>query len=145
MAFVYEKIPETDREWFSSFNLKNPITKETLNSRRWTIDRERNSFLVGLGGQGIYGSEIPMFYALIWNKRVIMLETFSKAIGNNSSGMEFFWKITKIKAPESLLKDKDEMMNMIQEAFIAYDTSDKKGCLTKVNFDFIATPWFFKE
>jgi len=145
MAFVNEKISDADRMTFNSFNLKNPITKETLNSRRWVIDRERNAFLVGLGGQGIYGCEIPMFYALIWNKNMIMLETFSKAAGSNSTGMEFNWKITRIEAPECLMKDKDEMMDMIKEALIAYDTSDNNGSATKVNFDYIATPWFIRE
>ncbi|MEC1641056.1 hypothetical protein P9E76_08590 [Schinkia azotoformans] len=50
MAFINEKISEVDREYFDTFNLKNPITKETLHSRRWTIDRKRNAFLVVLGG-----------------------------------------------------------------------------------------------
>lgn len=145
MAFIKEKISESDRVIFNSYNLKNPITRETLNSRRWTIDRERNAFLVALGGQGIYGSEIPMYYALIWNGKVITLETFSKATGSNSTGMEFYWKITKIEAPECLLKDKDEMMNLIKEAFIAYDIGDTKVITSKFNFDFIASPWFIKE
>lgn len=45
MAFINEKISDSDRMMFNSFNLRNPITKGTLNKRRWTIDRERNAYL----------------------------------------------------------------------------------------------------
>ncbi|PYG83910.1 hypothetical protein LY28_03758, partial [Ruminiclostridium sufflavum DSM 19573] len=134
-----------DREYFNSFNLKNPVTNEILNSRRWVIDRERNAVLIGLGGQGIYGCEIPMFYALIWNENIIMLETFSKAIGNNAIDTDFYWKITRIEAPECFLKDNTEMMDMIKEALTAYATRSKNDSVTKVNFDYIASPWFIRE
>ncbi|EKN62895.1 hypothetical protein P9E76_08595 [Schinkia azotoformans] len=86
-----------------------------------------------------------MYYALIWNKSVIMLETFSKATGSTAAGMEFFWEITEIEAPECLLKNKDEMMDMIKGAIIAYETGFTTGRTIKVNFDFIATPCFVKE
>lgn len=68
MAFVNEKISEKDKEYFNSFNLKNPVTGDLLFSRKWTIDRKRDVFLVGMGGQGFYESEIPMYYALVWKK-----------------------------------------------------------------------------
>ncbi|PYG85611.1 hypothetical protein LY28_03299 [Ruminiclostridium sufflavum DSM 19573] len=71
MAFIYEKIPEGDREYFNSFNLKSPFTDKLLYSSEWTIDREREAFMAGLGGQGTYESEIPMFYALVWRKSII--------------------------------------------------------------------------
>ncbi|PYG85610.1 hypothetical protein LY28_03298 [Ruminiclostridium sufflavum DSM 19573] len=74
-----------------------------------------------------------------------MMETFSKGIGKYNTGVEMWWKITKIEAPKRLLKDKDEMMVLLKEAFDAHGTSGKRDCVTKVNFDFIATPWFICE
>lgn len=87
-----------------------------------------------------------MFYALIWNKNIIELETFSKARRKSDTFMEFWWKVTRIEAPECLFKDKDEMMELIKEALIAEDISNIKNCdTTKVNFDFIAKPVFIME
>ncbi|PYG83913.1 hypothetical protein LY28_03761, partial [Ruminiclostridium sufflavum DSM 19573] len=65
--------------------------------------------------------------------------------GRKSTGMEYNWKITRIEAPECLLKDKDEMMDIIKDALIAYDTGDKNYSYVKVNFEYIASPWFIKE
>lgn len=66
MAFINEEISDSDKELFYSFNFINPVTRKPLNPRKWTIDRERDILLVGLGGQGLESSEIPMFYALVW-------------------------------------------------------------------------------
>ncbi|MEK3793113.1 hypothetical protein MKX42_15395 [Paenibacillus sp. FSL R7-0204] len=104
MAFINEKITAADREWFNSFQLKDPFTRKSLESRSWTIDRERDAFLVGLGGQGDYESDVPMYYALVWKGNVIGMDTYSTGTGNVSSGIEMFWKITKIEAPGSLLQ-----------------------------------------
>lgn len=55
------------------------------------------------------------------------------------------WKITKIFAPECLLKDKNEMIDLIKEGLDAQGSGGRRDVVKKVNFDFIATPWFFKE
>lgn len=146
MSFVNEKISEIDREMLDSFNLIKPISKSRCDARRWTIDRERSALLVGLEGQGFYGGDMPGFYALIWNKNVIKLETFSKANDSSPTYKEFWRKVTKIEAPECLFKDKDEMMELIKEAIIAEAIKFVKGCCEiKVNFDFIAKPIFIME
>ncbi len=142
MAFVNERIPENDREYFNSFNLLSPFTDEPIFAREWTIDRERDAFLVGLAGQGTYESDIPMFYALVWKKNVIILDTYSKGEGNYSKGIEMWWKITKIKAPDTLIKNMEEMLELIKEAFDAFGFAGIRECVTKVNFDFVAEPEF---
>lgn len=144
MAFVNEKIVGADREILNSFNLKSPFTNKPLESREWTIDRERDVFLVGLGGQGTYNSEIPMYYALVWKKGTIIMETFSEGIGSFTTGTEMHQKITKIEAPESLLTDKDEMLQIIKEAFDGKGVAGRRDCVTNVIFDFIAESKFIR-
>ncbi|MBU3104522.1 hypothetical protein [Clostridium gasigenes] len=68
MSFVNERILEADKEKFNYFNFKNSVTDEHLEPWKWTIDRERNIFLVGLGGQGYEHSEIPVFLLLCGEK-----------------------------------------------------------------------------
>ncbi|PYG83914.1 hypothetical protein LY28_03762 [Ruminiclostridium sufflavum DSM 19573] len=145
MAFVYEKIPEGDRKYFNSFNLKSPFTDKLLYSREWTIDREREVFMVGLGGQGTYESEIPMYYALVWGKSVIFLDTFCNGKGDYDTGIEMWWKITKIKAPICLLKDNDKMIEIIKEAFDAMGFAGIRNCVKRVNFEYIAEPVYMQE
>jgi len=142
MAFENEKISEVDRELFNSFNLKSPFTGEALQSRRWVIDREREAYLIALGGQGMYYSEVPMFYAFIWKNNVVKLETFENSKGDILSGYETKWKINRIEAPKSLLQDHEVLMNLIKEAFISEASPSKKDVLSIVHFDYIATPWF---
>ncbi|PYG83911.1 hypothetical protein LY28_03759 [Ruminiclostridium sufflavum DSM 19573] len=146
MAFIYEKISETDRQRLNSFNLVSPLTKnKPIAPSKWIIDRERDVFLVSLGGQGFYESEIPRFYALIWKNNVVLVETFRNGVGSLSDGVEISWKITKIEAKESLLKDKDEMIELIKEGLDAEGSGGRRDCVKKVNFDYIASPWFIRD
>lgn len=142
MAFINEKISAADREWFNSFQLKDPFTRKPLESRSWTIDRERDAFLVGLGGQGDYESDVPMYYALVWKGNVIFMDTYSTGTGNVSSGIEMFWKITKIEAPGSLLQDHEQLIDLIKGALDAKGFAGRRDCVTAVQFDYIATPVF---
>lgn len=145
MAFVNEKILEADMDMFNSFNLKSPFTRKPIEPWMWTIDRERDIVLVEMEGQGYEHSEIPMFYALVWKKNVIIMETFSWGKGNYTIGAEIWWKIRSIRIPESLIAEKDTIIKLIKEAFDAYGSEHKRAHVKKVNFEYIATPFFMPE
>ncbi len=145
MAFVNEKIPEADKERFNSFSFKNPVTHEPNKANKWTIDRERDIFLVALGGKGAYVTEIPMFYALVWKNKVINLETYSDGKGNYKSGVEMWWKITRIEIPESLKPYKDQVIELIKEGIDAHGSGYRRDHIVKVNFDRIVPPSFIRE
>jgi hypothetical protein len=78
-------------------------------------------------------------------KNVIVLETFSDGKGSISTGIKKWWKITKIEAPECLLKDSDEMLGLIKEAFDAEGFAGRIDCVTRVNFDYLTEPRFIPE
>lgn len=73
---------------------------------------------------------------------MIVLETFSDGKGSISTGIEKWWKITSIEAPECLLKYNDKMLELIKEAIEAEGFGD---CVTRVNFEYVAEPWFTRE
>jgi len=51
MAFIEEKITsEEDLAIFNSFNFINPVYDEPAKPNYWIIDRERNAFLLCVGG-----------------------------------------------------------------------------------------------
>ena len=144
MAFVNELITEVkDKVLFDSFNFKNPLSDKPLRYWKWTIDRERDAFVVGLGGQGYYNSEIPMFYALVLGKNLILLETYSEEHGMYNSGVDVRWKISKITAPETLKQDQQIIMDLIKDAFDAMGAG-RRDCVKSVNFDYMATPSYVK-
>ncbi|PYG83912.1 hypothetical protein LY28_03760 [Ruminiclostridium sufflavum DSM 19573] len=143
MAFVNEKISKQDEDFFNSFNFKSPFTQnDSIKPWKWTINREREAFLTGLGGQGYEHSEIPEFFALVWKKKVIILETFSGGSGSNSTGVEVWWKITSIKVPQSLIVEKEAVMDLIKEAFEAYGNGYNSTYVRKVEIKFISEPYF---
>lgn len=144
MAFVNEIISEADQEKLKAFTFKNPVTNIAITPKKWTINRERDAFLIGLGGQGTYNSEIPMFYALVWKNKVISLATYKKGVGNYRDGAELWWKITGISVPESLKPYKDEIIELIKEAIDAHGSFYKRDHVIRVNFDLIEWPVFFK-
>jgi hypothetical protein len=53
MAFVNEAVPEEQKSKFDSKIFFNPFSfNEPIRPFRWTIDRERDVFLIYLGGGG---------------------------------------------------------------------------------------------
>ncbi len=51
MAFVREKITtEEDKALFNSYHFIDPLDNEPVKLGYWRIDRERNAFLVAIGG-----------------------------------------------------------------------------------------------
>lgn len=145
MAFVNEVVSEADKEKLKAFHFKNPVTKEIVSPIYWTIDHQRDVYLFGLGGQGYYDSEIPSFYALVWKGKRIYLRTFSKGKGNYQSGVEMWWKIAGISIPESLEPQKEEVIELIKEAIDAHGSAYRRDHVTKVKFDLVEWPVFYKE
>lgn len=77
MAFSNEFIKSVqDIERYNSFNFVCPLDKKRKEPWKWTIDRERDVFLVDLGGQGRSRSEIPAFYAVVCQDVVALFEGF---------------------------------------------------------------------
>lgn len=133
MAFVKEKvINEEDQKYFDSFGFINPVTGEKVTAKgwlgisSWVIDRERNVFLTALGGQGLEHSERPMYYALIWQNQMIEINTFSGGKGDWAIGRDLWWKVEIERIPSNLMPKIDTIVQLVKEAFIAYDTRGVK-------------------
>ena len=129
MAFVNEEIiTEEDKAYFNSFGIKDPFTGELKKPRKWTIDRERNMFLSSIGGQGTEHSEIPMYYAFVYKNRVLEIPTYSKTIGNRSTGMDMYWEISISRPPKEFMDELSEIFEYLREAFTVYGSYyDNRG------------------
>lgn len=117
MGFVYEVVPEEDRDFLKSMGLKDcwgtelkTITKRT----KWCADREQNAYLIGIGG-GYH--DMPYFYDLWWNGHVIRMEVEEGGKGNVGVGMDIIWIINRIPISEDIWQHRGEVLKMIKDAF----------------------------
>ena len=120
MAFVFEKVPEEDWEFFRSMGLKDCWGARLLDiteRSKWCADRERNAYLVGIGGGY---QDMPHFYDLWWNGYTIRMEVVETGDGNYDTKVNIIWNIWRIPIPKEIWDKRDEIMGLITEAFSVY-------------------------
>lgn len=132
MGFVFEKVPEEDWDFFMSMGLKDCWGSNPLNVSEcsaWCADRERNAYLVPIGG-GF--REMPNYYDLWWNGHTIRMEIGDGGNGNYNVGVDLVWFIHKISIPKEIWQYKGEIMNMITDAFSVNEGWCRKECLKSI-------------
>lgn len=124
MAFVYEIVPDADRERFNALGLKDALREPMIAGpfTRWAIDRERDAILVGLGG-GMYG-EAPMLYNLMWQGHCIGIELFTVGEGNAQSGIGMHHRIRALNIPQTLSEQKAQILQLIRDALYAKNSDN---------------------
>jgi hypothetical protein len=127
MPFVNETIAEADKAKYEAYGFKSPFRNEFVAPKKWVIDRERDVFLICLGGQGRERSEIPLIFVLVWKGEIIRFDTFYKGHGDPQAGQEFWWNVLDIVIPSLLKSKKTEIFQLIREALTEYgDGIDSK-------------------
>ena len=120
MSFIFERVPDKDRDFFMSMGLKNCWGSDTLDlpsDKMWSADRERNAYLIAIGG-GYH--DMPYFYDLWWNGYTIRMEVVETGDGNYSTKVNIIWNIWRISIPKEIWDKKDEIIGLITEAFSVY-------------------------
>lgn len=119
MAFINEKIPDSDKARIDWSKFKAwPFSKPSRPSW-WTIDREKNVFLVMLEGRGPDG-ERPEVYALYWNGDVIRFEANVSGQGTGKFWEIVFWKLQEIDIPVHFKESTEEILNTLKAAIDAH-------------------------
>lgn len=123
MAFMNERIPEADAKKYGLEAIGHYLSGggET-NSRAWTIDRARDIYLrcVARGRDEESQLSTWIFYwkgALIWFKREVV--DFK---GARNAPCWTQQKVYSFKIPESVQSCREEMLQDLREAFLAYKT-----------------------
>ena len=133
MTFVNEAISGADKRKYDAFDFKSPFNGEPVPAWKWTIDRERDVFLVPLGGQGGEQSEIPAFFALVWNGEVIRFDAFTRGRGDGQTGVEKWWNIFDIRIPQNLEPKREEIIKLIKEAIDASGSGYRRDHVKSVH------------
>ena len=140
MAFVNEKIPEEEKEKFEF-----PVFTETDGSKptlwKWTIDKERDAFLVitDKEGGGYQGTPETCHFALSWRGNFINFIGELQFLGNSRSEQSISWKVSKLVISSEIKNRHDEVFELIRESLDVMGWLYDRECLVAVNVDFIPT------
>lgn len=142
MPFVVEKIPEdvvTDGV-LSHYSAYAKDRYYSISSR-WAVDRERNAQMaivsaVG-GASGPYdGTQETDGFALFWNEYVIGIYADPLPKSYPPSGPEMNWRVHRLQLPEALQSRRDEVLDLIRDAFRAVGKSFNGERFAAVNVKF---------
>ncbi len=116
MAFVFEKVPEEDWDYFNSFNIIYQGEHYCADKyTQWAADKERRIYLTWLT-RGLENSNV---YALIWESNVIIIETEvrpTRLLNGNEETTEIRWFIEQIYAAQKLSSKSQEILALINES-----------------------------
>lgn len=128
MGFVCEIVPENDHAFFNAMRRKNPFGKGYIyvtKHSRWCADRERNAFLVPLGG-GMH--DTPYFIDLWLDGFIVTIEAeqYGKRINNN---VVVGWNVVDIRIPSKIWDKKELIISMIEESLTELHPNDSEAML----------------
>ncbi len=108
MAFVRERIPMDKWEFVNRYIPSMKLSKYSS----WKVDYEREAYWIGVGGNAY---EHLDYYMLIWKGKKIFVDTYGwiDSIDNQD---HVFKNIILFQADASLRQDKEELVQIVQEA-----------------------------
>lgn len=145
MAFVNEFVPEEQKSTFNPKVFYDPLSgalRRPIRLYRWVIDRERDVFLIRLGGGGPWeGGDAPKpkeYLALSWKGEVVTFEALYNSEGSSKEGnLVGYWEVLKVLTPQALEARRDMVLHLIEEGLDAMgDSIGYREKLTRVNIHF---------
>lgn len=142
MVFVNELIPESEKR-----NLPFPVTTRLSGAKptlwKWTIDRERDAYLVlaRREGGGYEGTEATEHYVLSWKGELIKFSGISRTLDRPGVGSVLVWNILNVTLPPALMSDMDFVRNLIVEALDAMGLLYRRDRIKEVVIEFDNCAW----
>lgn len=119
MGFINERISEADKARINWSKFKAWPFSTPSQPSWWTIDREKDVFLVMLEGRGPDG-ERPETYALVWKGNVIRFEADVSGQGVGKFWETVFWKLRSVDIQAHLQQSKEEILDDLKAAIDAH-------------------------
>ena len=143
MAFVSELVPEEQKTKFDQKVFHSPWTPtQALEPYKWVIDRERDVFVIRLGGDPPWeGGNAPkpkLYLALSWKGEVIKFEAVYEESGRVRDGNAVGnWDVVGVHIPKAFVEHRSMVLELIQEGLDAMgDGLCLRERLSKVNIHF---------
>jgi len=138
MAFVNEKYSAEEKSFVDSLVEKRPPLTRIPGSSWWTVDRDRNAFLVIIGavGGGYEETQTTEHYALVFGEYEIRFSGEYQVTGSRSKGEPqiMTWNIRQLSIPSGL--EKDQTLTLIQEALDAQGLHNSRASVSSVIVNF---------
>lgn len=141
MAFVNELIPEEQKDKFPfPVHIGYGGSKPTL--YKWTIDRERDAYLVltNVWGGGYEGTPPDHYYILSWKGELVSFAAEEHLAINKEKGDVLTWKVHRLDIPPALQEHRDEVLSLIREALDAQGLVYDRSRIAAVNVQFNVIP-----
>ena len=144
MTFVNELIPAEQKSNFdlNVFHQPECSWHRPITTSHWTIDRERDVFIISLGGGGQWeGGDAPKppeYLALSWEGKVIKFEAVYSETGRYLDGnLVGYWDVMEIHLPPEWETRRNAVQELIRSGLgVMGDPSCVRERLTKVSIDF---------
>lgn len=136
MGFINEKMPEEAKKTLN-IDVHTRPDGSTPTLWKWTIDRERNAFLILTDTEGgaYEGTPLTRHYVLSWNESLIRMIAFRSDTIRTESGVEMTWSVRKVYLPQKLENRKTEVIKIIEDAFSTLGQSYNGEKFAKVYVD----------
>lgn len=138
MAFIVEKIPEAEIDTLSFVNKKL--------CSRWVIDREKD-VLVALTDSygGTYeGTTQTDYYTMNWHGEIIEIVASPMSRVYVDRGANMNWKVQGVIISEALKNKREEILQLIRDAFSSIGDAFNRSRFLSVNVEFDLPPSFYR-
>jgi len=120
MAFVNELISDEDKQRFDFSVIRRPPTYlESVYPHHWTIDRERDLFLIWTRGGG-EDDRNAAYFALWWKGNVLPVNLEFTEIGTIHDHIKTTWRLRWIGVPPHLERERTAIISALKEALVVY-------------------------
>lgn len=140
MAFVNELIPEEQKDKFPfPVQIGYDGSKPTL--YMWTIDRERDVFLVRVRevGGGYEGTPVTTHFIMSWHGNLISIAADRVGVTEDENGVVLTWRVHRLVIPPGLQEQREAVVSLIKEAFATMGDIYDGEQYAAVNIDFKIT------
>ncbi len=119
MAFVNEYVSEEEAKKYDLDGINRQFGRDPDIRYSWTIDRERNVFLMWIkAGREEFASEET--FVLWWDGLVVPVYTIKGGGGRLSEKSTTIWRLRGIDLPSELTDKRDELIAVLKEALTEY-------------------------
>lgn len=135
MAFINELIPEADKARIDWSKYKDLTLGKNFEPSRWTVDKEREIYLLRLIRRGPAGAW-PEMFVLNWGNTLIVFEVDGESKGDFTSGIDMFWKVLRFHIPDVLQVERDKIIKTFEEAMEQFGCNYNCDKVRSVRFEF---------
>ena len=121
MAFVNEKFLQSEKARIDELIAGRPqFVRASGLMPWWTVDRERDAFLVLIGKEGGMpeGTQETQHYALSWEGNIVRFAGDSKRNRNSKNTLITSWRVHRLDAPPSTQRKRSATTDMRRIGYV---------------------------